>query len=169
MQVTALVRLKERAQKTDLIRLFKGEYNESGAQYPVYIGDQYAYVIKDLQTFAVAPKLKQAEMAESVNRPNAQAPGLEALLKHTDRQRQLVVMFEPTVIGAHVQFILPQELLSFADRFLEFFNAKHVETVAWSLHLGSEKFHSELLMRKDRKSTRLNSSHIQKSRMPSSA
>ena len=147
MQVAALVRLKERAQKTDLIRLFKGEYNESGAQYPVYIGDQYAYVIKDLQTFAVAPKLKQAEMAESVNRPNAQAPGLEALLKHTDRQRQLVVMFEPTVLGAHVQFILPQELLPFADRFLEFFNWKHVETVAWSLHLGSEKFHSELLMR----------------------
>ncbi|HLQ43473.1 MAG TPA: hypothetical protein VK137_01990, partial [Planctomycetaceae bacterium] len=31
--------------------------------------------------------------------------------------------------------------------FLEIFNSKHVETVAWSLHLGSEKFHSELLMR----------------------
>ncbi len=147
MQVAALVRLKERVQKTDLIKAFKGEYNETGGQYPVYLGEQYAYVIKDLQTFAVAPKLKQAEMAESVNRPNAQAPGLEALLKLTDRQRHLVVMFEPSMIGAHVQFVLPQELLPFADHFLEFFNSKQIETVAWSLHVGNEKFHSELLLR----------------------
>ncbi len=147
MQVAALVRLKDRVQKSDLIKAFKGEYNESGAQYPVYLSEKYAYVIKDLQTFAVAPKLKQAEMAESVNRPNAQAPGMEALLKLTDRQRHLVVMFEPTVMGAHVQFILDKPLHQFADRFLEFFNAKQIETVAWSMHVGSEKFHSEIQMR----------------------
>ena len=147
IQVCALVKLKDRVQKSDLIKAFKGEYSESGAQYPVYLSEKYAYVIKDLQTFAVAPKAKQGEMAESVNRPNAQAPGMEALLKLTDRQRHFVVMFEPTVIGAHVQFILPKELLVFADRFLDFFNAKQIETVAWSMHLGSEKFHSEMLLR----------------------
>ncbi|MCX7419270.1 MAG: hypothetical protein NT013_07005 [Planctomycetia bacterium] len=147
MQVAALVRLKDRVQKSELIKAFKGEYNESGSQYPVYLSEKYAYVIKDLQTFAVAPKLKQAEMAESVNRPNAQAAGMEALLKLTDRQRHLVVMFEPTVIGAHVQFILDKPLHQFVDRFLDFFNAKQIETVAWSMHVGSEKFHSEIQMR----------------------
>lgn len=147
MQVAALVKLKDRVQKSDLIKAFKGEYNESGAQYPVYLSEKYAYVIKDLQTFAVAPKIKQAEMAESVNRPNAQAPGMEALLKLTDRQRHLVVMFEPTVLAAHVQFILDKPLHQFADRFLDFFNAKQIETVAWSMHVGSEKFHSEIQMR----------------------
>ena len=147
MQVAALVRLKDRVQKSDLIKAFKGEYNESGSQYPVYLSEKYAYVIKDLQTFAVAPKLKQAEMAESVNRPNAQGTGMEALLKLTDRQRHLVVMFEPTVLGAHVQFILDKPLHQFADRFLDFFNAKQIETVAWSMHVGSEKFHSEIQMR----------------------
>lgn len=146
LQVCALVRLKEPAQKSDLIKLFKGEYTESG-QYPVYVGDQYAYVIKDLKTFAAAPRQKQVEMAESVNRPNAQASGLEAMLKRTDRQRHLVVLFEPSVLEAHTQFILPQELHAFAAQFLDFFSSKQIETVAWSLHVGGEKFHSEILLR----------------------
>jgi hypothetical protein len=46
-----------------------------------------------------------------------------------------------------VQFILDKPLHLFADRFLEFFNAKQIETVAWSMHVGSEKFHSEIQMR----------------------
>ena len=30
---------------------------------------------------------------------------------------------------------------------MEFFNDEEVETVAWSMHFGDKKFHSELLMR----------------------
>lgn len=150
MQLSGVVRLKQAAQKTELIKSFremKAELKESEGDYPVYESDQYAYVIKDLQTFAFCPRAKQSEMVEAINRPNAQGPGLEALIKKTDRQRQIVLLFDPTTLAAHGQFILPAELHPVLNRALEFFEPKQIETVAWSLHVTDEKFHSEILAR----------------------
>lgn len=150
VQVCGVVRLKEPAQKTGLIKTFRemrAELKETDASdYPVYENEKYAYVIKDLRTFAFCPKLRQTEMAEAVNRPNAQAPGLEALLKKTDRLRHVVLVFEPTTLGAHAQFIFADEFRRIADRVVEFFDPKQFETVAFSLHVG-DKFHSEILAR----------------------
>ena len=39
----------------------------------------------------------------------------------------------------------------------------------WNLIVAIQQLEERIFMRRDRKSTRLNSSHIQKSRMPSSA
>jgi hypothetical protein len=150
MQLCGVVRLKQPAQKTDLIKSFrelKAELRESEGEYPVYESDQFAYVIKDLQTFAFCPRAKSSEMVEAINRPNAQGPGMEALIKRTDRQRHIVVLFDPTTLAAHGQFILPAELHPVLNRALEFFEPKQIETVAWSLHVGDEKFHSEIIAR----------------------
>lgn len=150
MQVCGVVRLKQAAQKTELIKAFReltAELKETEGDYPVYESDKYAYVIKDLQTYAFCPRTKQTEMVESINRPNAQSPGMEALIKRTDRQRQIVAMFDPTTMAAHAQFILPAELHRVSDRVIEFFEPKQIETVAWSLHVGDDKFHSEILVR----------------------
>ena len=150
MQVCGVVRLKEPSQKTELIKVFremKAELKEIDASdYPVYENEKYAYVLKDLRTFAFCPRQRQTEMAEAVNRPNAQAPGLEALLRKTDRMRHVVLVFEPTTLGAHAQFIFADEFRRIADRTVEFFDPKHFETVALSLHVG-DKFHSEILAR----------------------
>lgn len=150
-QVCGVVRLKQALPKTELIALFRKLQaelrNDDDSDYPLYVSQDYAYMIKDLQTFAFCPAIKQSEMVEAINRPNAQAPGLEALITKTDRQRHLVVMFDPTVLMAHAQFVLPKELHPLANRVIEFFDPKQIETVAWSLHLGNEKFHSEILAR----------------------
>ena len=150
IQVCGVVRLKDPAQKTELIKVFremKAELKDTDASdYPVYENERFAYVIKDLRTFAFCPRLRQNEMAEAVNRPNAQAPGLEALLRKTDRQRHVVLVFDPTTLGAHAQFIFADEFRRIADRVVEFFEPKHFETVALSLHVG-DKFHSEILAR----------------------
>lgn len=150
MQVCGVVRLKEPSQKTELIKVFremKAELKETDASdYPVYENQNHAYVLKDLRTFAFCPRLRQTEMAEAVNRPNAQAPGLEALLRKTDRMRHVVLVFEPTTLGAHSQFIFADEFRRIADRVVDFFDPKHFETVALSLHVG-DKFHSEILAR----------------------
>lgn len=150
-QVCGVVRLKQALQKTELIAIFRKLQaelrNGDDSDYPLYVSQDYAYMIKDLQTFAFCPATKQSEMAEAINRPNAQAPGLEALIAKTDRQRHLVVMFDPAVLMAHAQFVLPKELHPFANRVIEFFDPKQIETVAWSLHIGDEKFHSEILAR----------------------
>lgn len=150
LQVCGVVRLKEPGQKTELIKIFremKAELKETDASdYPVYENQTHAYVIKDLRTFAFCPRLRQNEMAEAVNRPNAQAPGLEALLRKTDRLRHVVLVFEPTTLGAHAQFIFADEFRRIADRVVDFFDPKQFETVAISLHVG-DKFHSEILAR----------------------
>lgn len=150
IQVCGVVRLKEPSQKTELIKVFremKAELKETDASdYPVYENQTHAYVLKDLRTFAFCPRLRQTEMAEAVNRPNAQAPGLEALLRKTDRLRHVVLVFEPTTLGAHAQFIFADEFRRIADRVVDFFDPKHFETVALSLHVG-DKFHSEILAR----------------------
>lgn len=150
MQVCGVVRLKQAVQKTELIKAFReltAELKETEGDYPVYESDKYAYVIKDLQTFAFCPRTKQTEMVESINRPNAQSPGMEALIKKTDRQRQIVVMFDPTTLAAHAQFILPAELHRVSNQIIDFFEPKQIETAAWSLHVGDDKFHSEILVR----------------------
>ncbi len=150
MQVCGVVHLKEAAQKTGLIKTFReisAELKDSDASdYPVYENQKFAYVIKDLRTFAFCPRLKQNEMAEAVNRPNAQAPGLEALLRKTDRQRHIVLVFDPTTLGAHSQFIFEKEFRPIADQVVDFFEPKQYETVALSMHVG-DKFHSEILAR----------------------
>lgn len=109
LQVCGVVRLKDPAQKTELIKVFremKAELKDTDASnHPVYENEKYAYVIKDLRTFAFCPRLRQNEMAEAVSRPNAQAPGLEALLLKTDRLRHVVLVFDPTTLGAHAQFV----------------------------------------------------------------
>lgn len=150
LQVCGVVRLKDPAQKTELIKVFremKAELKDTDASnHPVYENEKYAYVIKDLRTFAFCPRLRQNEMAEAVSRPNAQAPGLEALLLKTDRLRHVVLVFDPTTLGAHAQFVFADELRRIANSVVEFFDPKQFETVAVSLHVG-DKFHSEILAR----------------------
>jgi hypothetical protein len=56
------------------------------------------------------------------------------------------LVFEPTTLGAHAQFIFADEFRRIADRVVDFFDPKQFETVAISLHVG-DKFHSEILAR----------------------
>ena len=64
--------------------------------------------------------------------------------------------------GTHCKFLNDySEIVLFKDKLIEFLQP-HVSGVY-------EKLFNEIPKGKDRKSTRLNSSHIQKSRMPSSA
>ena len=63
-----------------------------------------------------------------------------------------------------------RELLSYRDidgtieRFLEFFQKKYLYGIPFNI-ISNKRF----LLKQDRKSTRLNSSHVKRSRMPSSA
>jgi hypothetical protein len=50
-------------------------------------------------------------------------------------------------MAAHAQFILPAEFHRLADRAVEFFEPKQIESVAWSVHVTDDKFHSEILAR----------------------
>lgn len=147
-QVAAIARLVEPAKKSELLLKFGGERNQDHG-YPMYVRDDLSFLIgSDLKMVAVAPSgVAAEEMASSVQYANPQSDGIDALLPQTDADRHLTVIFEPRTVTRHRDTIFPQEVHKLIDRSMEFFNDEEVETVAWSMHIGDTKFHSEVLMR----------------------
>ena len=76
-----------------------------------------------------------------------------------------------TVIGSchHLLRILDDAQSAALEKRLRALFAPVVQRFGWSVKTGESELTSQLRGDLDRKSTRLNSSHIQKSRMPSSA
>ena len=147
-QVAAVVRLVEAAKKSELLVKFGGERNQDHG-YPMYVRDDLSFLIgSDLKMIAVAPSgVAAEEMASSVQYANPQSDGIDALLPQTDADRHLTLIFEPRSVVRHRDTIFPQAVWQLIDRSMEFFNDEEVETVAWSMHFGDKKFHSELMMR----------------------
>lgn len=146
--VAAVVRLVEAAKKSELLVKFGGERNQDHG-YPMYVRDDLSFLIgADLKMIAVAPSgVAAEEMASAVQYANPQSDGIDALIPSTDVERHFTVMFEPRSVVRHRDTIFPEPVWRLIDRGMEFFNDEEVETVAWSMHFGDKKFHSELLMR----------------------
>lgn len=146
--VAAVVRLVEAAKKSELLVKFGGERNQDHG-YPMYVRDDLSFLIgADLKMIAVAPSgVAAEEMASAVQYANPQSDGIDALIPSTDVERHFTVMFEPRSVVRHRDTIFPEPVWQLIDRGMEFFNDEEVETVAWSMHFGDKKFHSELLMR----------------------
>jgi hypothetical protein len=85
-------------------------------------------------------------MVRSAELPNPTSPGIEELIPLTDRQRPLTVLFEPAAAKLDAEFLVPPAVQPFFAELLDWFG-RDVETIAWSLHLGSEQFFSEMLLR----------------------
>jgi hypothetical protein len=147
-QVAAVIRLVEAAKKSELLIKFGGERNQDHG-YPMYVREDLSFLIgSDLKMVAVAPSgVAAQEMAESVEYANPQSDGIDALMPQTDADRHLTVIFEPRSVVRHRDTIFPEEVWQLINRSMEFFNDEEVETVAWSMHFGDEKFHSEVVMR----------------------
>lgn len=147
-QVAAVIRLVEAAKKSELLIKFGGERNQDHG-YPIYVREDVSFLIgSDLKMVAVAPSgVAAEEMAGSVEYSNPQSDGIDSLLPQTDIERHLTVIFEPRSVVRHRDTLFPEEVWQLIDRSMEFFNDEEVETVAWSMHFGDQKFHSEVLMR----------------------
>lgn len=145
-ETAAIFRLKEKAKKSQLLQEFGGDRSDEFG-YPVYLGDERAYLIKDLQTIAVCPTALAQEMAQSVEIANPQNDGVDAMIHQSDADRHLTVIFDPRSIVRHRDMIFPEVTWQLIDRFAEFFNDEEIETVSWSFHFGDQKFFSEILMR----------------------
>ena len=145
-ETAAVFRLKEAAKKSQLLQEFGGDRSDEFG-YPVYLGDERAYLIKDLRTIAVCPTALAQEMAQSVEIANPQNDGVDAMTYQSDSDRHLTVIFDPRSVARHRDTIFPEVTWQLIDRFTEFFNDEEIETVLWSFHFGDKKFFSEILMR----------------------
>ena len=151
-ETAVVVRLVADAKKSELITAFGGELVETFG-YPVYINEaeDRCFLIKpnDLRTIAIGPANFAEDMARSVEFPNPQSDGIDALLPSTDVDRHLTLVFEPRTIDAFLrgQTVFGQEVEAFVRNSLAFFNPDDIDCVAWSMHFGDKQFHSDMLLR----------------------
>lgn len=145
-QYAAVITLKEPAKKSELLRQYGGDRTDDYG-YPVYINDEQAFLIKDLKTIAIAPAALAEEMATSIDIPNSQSDGMEALVQHTDANRHCTVMFNPRSMLRFEDVLFAEDVRPLIRHVMGFFNDDEIETVSWAVHLGDQKFHSEIFMR----------------------
>jgi hypothetical protein len=149
-ETAAVVRLVAEAKKSELISAFGGDLIEDYG-YPIYVNeaDDRCYLIKDLRTIAMGPADAAEDIARSVEFPNPQSDGIDALLPETDADRHLTLVFEPRTIDAFLrgQNIFGAEVEDLVRQVLTFFNPDDIDCVAWSMHFGDKQFHSDMLLR----------------------
>lgn len=150
-EVAAVVRLVEEQKKSDLLLSFGAERDDSFGR-PIYLNEENAFVIIDTKTFAVGPRAAAGEMIDAMRFPNPTDPDIEELIHYTDRDRLLTVIFEPLDLRNFQDVLAPEETRPLLNLFVDWFG-EDVSTVAWSLHIDQERFHSELLLRNANVST----------------
>ena len=144
-KIAAVIHLKEDQKKSDLILGFAADRDDSHGR-PVYKNDEHAFILIDTKTFAVGPRDSADEMINAMKFPLVTDADIEELIRHTDRDRHFTILFEPTDLRNYQDVLVPEETRTFLNMFIDWFG-EDVSTVAWSLHLGNEQFHSELLLR----------------------
>jgi len=111
-----------------------------------------AYMITDSigTGFAACPAYRAGEMVAALENPGLPGGGLEQLLKRTDDQRHVTILFEPGDLQRHREQLFPESLHGVLGQFLDRFDSERIESVAWSFYFGGKQysdFHSELWLR----------------------
>ncbi|MEX2288258.1 MAG: hypothetical protein WD648_14280 [Planctomycetaceae bacterium] len=143
-ELAAVVRLVDERQPGEFERKFPGKAVTKD-EHTFTVSDKHAYFVDGGRTVAIAPAALIDEMAAAIAAPAVTDPGIEALLSHTDRSRDLTLIFRPDDIRVHEEFLLSQELRPLSGAILAWLG-EEVETVGWSLQFD-DPFDSELLVR----------------------
>lgn len=146
-EYAAVIRTAEPFKRSELIAQFDGQRLDDYS-FPVYSGEKYSSMIVDDHTYVIGPpgNLRAAEMAEAREYDSSTSPGIESILKQTDRDRHLTIVFDPDEVRRQQDVLLPEKAHPFINEFLDWIG-EDVETVAWSMHLGSDDFYSEWTFR----------------------
>ncbi len=155
-EFTAVVHLKKKQNKQEMIKMFGGERSSDDTEYPVYVDGARSFVFIDLQTFISVPTKLANEtiqiLSQGVGDKEDSLPtpsstiGIEELLKQTDRQRHFTLVMEAADATIHQETLIPKSAFPVWDEFLLWLG-KDVETFSWSFHLGNDLFDSEILLR----------------------
>lgn len=147
-EVAALVHLAEAPAQSELTEKFRGEQLNVGQSPEVYLVGEECFIQIDLQTFAVGPSKYAQEMVDSMNSGAQTDPDVEQILLQTDRERHLTVVFDPTILRVEQETWFPEATLALLNQALDWVG-DDVKAVAWSLHLGEERFYSQMTVRGD--------------------
>ncbi len=143
-EVAAVVRFKEPQQRADLLRIYSGTpYQEFSTD--IKIDNGYAYRIVNESLVAICPELYVDDLQAFEKSSAMTAEHLQELLKATDRERLVTVVFDPEDIELHKEVLFPTSAEMVVEKSLRWLG-DDVWAAAWSLHL-EEDFHTELLVR----------------------
>jgi len=151
------VKLVDAQKPSTFIEKFQGKPNtEYGRkiylQDPVGETPPRAFMITDQvgRGFASVPRHMAQDMVNGLEYPGLPAGGLEQLLKRTDDNRHVTVLFNPRDLRNFQQHLFPKNLDPLLYHFLIRFDDTKIESAAWSLYFGSDShpdLHSELVLR----------------------
>ena len=142
-EVAVVVRLREPQTETDLIKRFQGRLRPN-PDAEVYESSDYSFLRIDNQTFALAPISLSDELAQSRNDAALASPDMEPLLRESDRQRHVTLLFDLKILDSHREDIFLTQLQKVVDQFVLWMGSE-VETVSWSIHL-EPNFYMETLL-----------------------
>lgn len=142
-EVAAVVRLKSSQTDQEFMQRFKGRIY-ADPKVELYEAPDFSYMIIDDQTFAVAPSSMSESLAMSLNDPALLSSDMEPLIRESDRDRHLSLLFDVKIVDAHREDAFTSQLQTLADKFLFWFG-EDVQTVSWSMHLEPKLFMETLL------------------------
>lgn len=142
-EVAAVVRLNEPQTDQEFMKRFKGRIY-ADPKVELYEAPDYCYLKVDQQTFAVAPANMSESLAMSLKYPALLLPDMEPLVKQSDRDRHLTMLFDLKIVDSHREDAFIAQLQQLADKFLFWFG-EDVQVVSWSMHLEHHLYMETLL------------------------
>lgn len=126
-----------------------GGVEEKSYGYPVAVNGDIAYVRhpKEKRTVAICPTHLAKEVVDGVQGASSQSVGIDALIAKTNQNSHLSLIFEPRSVRRHQEAMFPVETQNLVTHLVDWFNDEEIETVAWGLHFGKEKFDSHIVLR----------------------
>jgi len=143
-EVAAVVHLAEPQQRADMLATYTGrahqEFNPN-----LKIENGRAYHIVDDRTVATCPELYVDDLETFAKSPAMTADNIQEMLKQTDRDRLLTVVFEPSDLDQHQDSLFPAGSELAVKKTLSFLG-DDVWAAAWSLNVADD-FYSQLVIR----------------------
>jgi hypothetical protein len=143
--VAATVWLKEAKTESEIAKKFGGQKAEH-ATLATWFNGERALVVRNGKLFAVGPKAMSQEMADSNEQPNPTDESIEELLKVTDRENTMTLVFRPDDLDRFRDSLVPEPLQSLAHRVADWLAPEATEGAVLSFRLG-DPFRVRLALR----------------------
>jgi hypothetical protein len=143
--VSALVRLAHPATREEIEKRFGGTPSGKGT-LPVFTKGDRALIVRDAQSFAVGPAESAQDMLEARDQPNPTDAGIEELLKQTDRDSDLTLVFRPDDVDRFRGSLVAPQWTEAAHQLASWLDPEAVEGVVFSVQLA-DALHLRLVAR----------------------
>jgi DNA-directed RNA polymerase subunit RPC12/RpoP len=144
-EVAATVWLKQSTTESAIAQKFGGQKAEH-AKLSTWLKGDRALVIRDGKTFAIGPQAMAQEMADANEQPNPTDESIEELLKQTDREQDLTIVFRPDDLDRFRETLVPQSLQAVGHDVARWLDPEATEGAVLSFELA-DPFRVRLALR----------------------